>query len=330
MGYNQHNAGLHFVRFRQREDLSYYDRLVARQREKERFDKLLEALERMEREEEKARQEQERKAMEEQIRRDEARGIFTPEKLKEVNTLRKSYFTPPEIPENSENRIHHSESPMGRCGKKPGQKQILDASVTDHYPFTILVNMLLIAWKKKKDLYYITEAINAIMYDNQLLHSEYFKMQSEPFGKTMVILSLLSEILECDIRDLFYDDNEVEIQEFVYSAMDTLKNKYCDVDGNDDWSWVTIEFTHFDYLLGMTKYFNGFGSPPTLIVERWALVGGGYLYTVSYRLSSRYISGSAFGQTVEFYEEENGKLQEITDRLIEEEKKWREEHPDQD
>ena len=44
MGYNQHNAGLHFVRYSSREDLSVYDRIVQRQRNEERIKLAYEAM----------------------------------------------------------------------------------------------------------------------------------------------------------------------------------------------------------------------------------------------------------------------------------------------
>lgn len=314
MGRDNHNAALHYIRHTHKEDLSYYDLKVQEQREKAKRAALEQEIKQKSTGEIKTEQE----AL---IRNRESRGIFTPERLEQVQKNRRDYFTAKPSADEVFPDIFNS-----IVGKKPGTKQLVDASITKRLGNAVLQNMLLFAWQKKKNLYLILDAIDAIFYDDAILNVKHKEIDKPfpPFGDIVSAVTLLAEALECEPWELFKDPDECCLKDFAYAAVKKLKDRASEVEYDDGYGyWTAVHFEFFDYFIGMSKYVTGdFGFYPTLTIEKEMLTDRNYLYSVSYTMGFTHSKSELkFRRAAYIYEETTGLVQEIADEIILKDKK---------
>ena len=300
MAREQHHAGLHFVKFQHKEDLSYYDEVVSQQRgkDKERHDQI----------ESRLREEEEQRQKNEQI------GIFTSEKYKKVRASRMSYYRPSIL----------NDSLSGKHSTEPGTKQLIDSWVAGDIASRVYFNMFRIAYQKKKSLRGAIDSVNSILYDDAMFNSVDFKPDTFLHGRDIIVLSLLAEALSCDVYELMRPVNENEVRQFIYLILELL---YCwDIDYSDDGSWTTLEYTDFEHTLGMSTQTPPFWEFPrnSLEIEKCLYKDGSCEYGISYYVGGtasrilpedRYLCRGAY-----IYYEETGFLKEYTEKILKENK----------
>ena len=311
MGRNQHNAGLHFIRYTHKEDLSVYDEIVAgqteqREREKRRFERFRKY----------ANAEQERKAEE------EALGIFPREKREQVKRERLSYLIPPKAICNEPIHTHFNTSVFDKCNKeKPGQKYLLDAGSILWPAQTVLINICKIAYQKKKNLTHIFNAVDAIMHDDIIANSDSYINERPPYGSTLTMIGLFAEALECEIYELFKDD-EASTRQNVYDLIQWLRYEYADdVYYDEDGFFTSIEFNDIDNIWGSDYLIQQRIRPTKFSFEKVALIHGGWNYQIY--VSIGYTIGAVenhFFRDFIFYEELHGNLEQFINKMIQEDR----------
>lgn len=194
-----------------------------------------------------------------------------------------------------------------------------------------VINILITAMKKKKDIYDIITAC-----EDKIKNDPYLNDTPQSY-QIFVLLSLIADRLGCSLSSLFVDGKESR-KTFIYELIDTLKSddiytidpvdlEFDIYDSNDPMNKCdSFKYTHFDYLYGMTKELMIYSSDN--IIENYVLQGmelefyrkcenGKYYYSVSfgdlYYRDNMIIEHGAY-----LWTETYGKLQEFINGVFEE------------
>lgn len=174
------------------------------------------------------------------------------------------YFKLKKESENSHNKTHKSNNTQIKQSTNKVQTNNQpnnlkkDKYYIESYHFDLLervmINVLVIALKKKLDLHNIIISIEELLINNKIVNSPHEKTIAHYYfasEKSLIFFSMLAEKLECAVHELFINNDKENREYFQYLLKfyeDYWDNGYIDKNGN-----VYVEINCFDMLHNMTK-----------------------------------------------------------------------------
>lgn len=287
MGYNNHHAGLHMIRYRgygAYDDLRYYDRLAL----EERRIRLLEG---------------EKNRVEEDDLTKERQAVDMENSSKEKLQKKKS---------------------VEACRMKVPQRTYGTTEIIDIEHFLlrdlITVNVMIMALKGKKDIYKILNEAESLMKEdsrtNNALTWENSISWMPMMWRASIFLSILADKLDCSIQEFFINDEDAR-KKFVYKFLDTVDDNEWELETEAEDENVSFRIENYDLQHGIGEMRIDYRNTMDLCLEK-VIISGVPNYTLSYGSLYIYITSSYdyMRKGAYLWEEEEGKLKEIVERLI--------------
>ncbi|WP_352398298.1 hypothetical protein [[Clostridium] aminophilum] len=291
MGYNNNNAGMHFMRrnrYADYDNLSYYDR----------------------------------KFEEEQLLRIKKMLTDEADKTTVIEEERKVPASPHKKKRKSLNaNLPLIKDVLSYYGiPKNGSTEVIDNHFYFDVESVVTSNILITAMKSKKDIYSIMKECDELISNDDRIYIDGFdNYVHSAISKQKTVLTyfaLLADRIGCDWRE-FFENDIAKKQKFIYELLSYLisSNIILNYDRDDDW----FICEDFDYLYGMTETRNArVDNSLCLCVWRDFDHNGTAHYGIGFgkilcNNSTCFHSPSYF---TELYSEIEGKLKSYVDDLI--------------
>ena len=304
MGYNQHHAGMHLIRYSQKyapyDDLEYYDELAKRQRNTEKNIRTSETpsvLTETSSKSDKPTEHPQKKDMQKTMSNEKTRP--KQKKKKEVSLIYKSHTN-----------ITY------------GTEAVID---TNHYlgiSYIVPANIMMIALQKKLDIYEIMDECEKLAASDKYLNpNPEYLYQCSKVERSLVFMSLLAEKMQCSVYQFFINDSESRRQ-FVYSLLNDLQDDLWTVSKdciNEETGDAEFIVSQFDYIYGMAEKINYKHSQSMdLTVSKNKFSSDKIFYALGFGcLDINYENDNDFMHKGAYiWEEEEGKLRDYVEHLI--------------
>ena len=289
MGYNNNYAGMHMIwhsHYGKYENLEYYDRMAA---EKEKEKRLITEKERLKVEEEK--------------------------KVKNKNQTGKN--------NKKQSQINSSTHKNPLKPAPFGTESIISYEYYDRLSNIFRANVMIEALERKLDIYGIINECEEIMKKDILTNppeNSLFYVYPR-LERDLVFINLLADKMKCSVSDLFIE-NKKKNKTIIYKLIDEEINKYIIPEEFDFFGYsengVSFEFKDFDGFYEMADVRDRITSRMSLTLTKFCTNDKKVLYSISFgNLGLPYDSlHSYLFKGAYLWEEENGKLKDLIEKVI--------------
>lgn len=302
MGRDNNNAGMHLIRFssyRYYDNLEYYDRL---------------AVDEWRKKQQKIKEKEEKKRLEEQKKKAE---LETKMALNQKAEERK-----PKKKNNGQNDNNKIMRP------KYGEEKVIPMRFFIEKDI-VTRNMMIIALKKRLDIFKILEEAENMMSDDKRMNCEVAFNNSWSWmpmlDKSMVFLGIVAEKMECKLKDFFEDDSETT-KAFIYELLENINDYEWDsgeFDNDEGSAEIRIEGYDYTFVDEYEINTNRIVDEMNLTIHKETIDNVPY-YSLSYGSllvrpinAFNYVSKGAY-----LWEEEDGLVKDTVERLIKIHPEW--------